>query len=335
MTLSFCSTCRGWIDGLYRHHVSNRAERVRLTVFLFNVFMIITIMPLHLFGLLGMPLIHLQAITVTFILLAVVSLLLLAFGSLSLLSATNLLFIGGQVIQTFRIVLLTLHPEWGTHDIMTGNFFISYIVLLNLIMSFVPGTPVLVTVISVVTLAFARFYPAQGQSLCSNQVWFLFTVVEVFSCFLSIGSYRALTRLIQDRDDYKTTQDELLTAFGMDKQELVAFLQLWKGDADSNRTGWKRFLRHMNTDAQSRIVKAARLLEADKKTEMDQVSARFPMLTATELRVACLVIDGKTKREIADLLGKTENNIGSVRINIRRKLGLNASEDLREVLRGK
>lgn len=67
---------------------------------------------------------------------------------------------------------------------------------------------------------------------------------------------------------------------------------------------------------------------------MDQVSARFPMLTATELRVACLVIDGKTKREIADLLGKTENNIGSVRINIRRKLGLNASEDLREVLRG-
>lgn len=57
------------------------------------------------------------------------------------------------------------------------------------------------------------------------------------------------------------------------------------------------------------------------------------MLTTTELRVACLVIDGKTKREIADIMGKTESNIGTVRINIRRKLGLSSAEDLREALR--
>lgn len=335
MTLPLSSQCRNWIAGLYQRHTSNRAERVRLTIFLGSLLMVFAIMPLHFFGLLGMPLIHLQAITLVFILLALVSLLLLAFGVLSLLSATNLLFVGGQLIQTFRIVLLTLHPEWGTHEVMTENFLISYIILLNLILAFVPKTPVLVTVINVATMTFARFYPPQGQSLCSDQVWLIFSIVEVFSCLLAVFSYRALTRLIQERDDYKTTQDDLLNAFSMDKQELVIFLQLLKSDVGSHRGEWKRFLRHLDAEAQLRIINAARLLEKEKKADIDHVSTRFPMLTATELRVACLVIDGKTKREIADILGKTDNNIGSVRINIRRKLGLNAGDDLREALRGR
>ena len=78
---------------------------------------------------------------------------------------------------------------------------------------------------------------------------------------------------------------------------------------------------------------AARMLEKEEKANVGSVSARFPMLTPTEVKVACLVIDGKTKREIAGILNKTESNIGTVRINIRRKLGLSASDDLREELR--
>lgn len=332
MTLTLSSTLRGWIAGLYRRHTSTPAERVRLTIFLGSMLMVFAIMPLHFFGLLGMSLLHLQAITVVYMLMAAVSLMLLAFGALSLIQAANMFFIGGQLIQTFRIVLLTLHPEWGSRDVMTLNFLVSYIILLNLILSFIPKTPVLVTVINVATLAFARFYPPHGQSLCSNQVWFIFTVVEVFSCLLAVLSYQALTRLIQERNDYKTTQDDLLNAFGMDKQELVALLQLLKSDAGSNRREWKRFLRHLDTKAQSRIMKAARMLETEEKAEAASVSARFPMLTATEVRVACLVIDGKTKREIADILNKTESNIGTVRGNIRRKLELKVDDDLREVL---
>ncbi|MDY4411155.1 MAG: hypothetical protein SPE56_10120 [Prevotella sp.] len=63
MTLTLSSTCRGWIAGLYRRHTSTPAERVRLTIFLGSMLMVFAIMPLHFFGLLGMPLLHLQAIT--------------------------------------------------------------------------------------------------------------------------------------------------------------------------------------------------------------------------------------------------------------------------------
>lgn len=126
MTLPLTSRFRIWISGLYQRHTSNRAERIRLTIFLGSLLMVFAIMPLHFIGLLGMPFIHLQAITLAFILLAVVSLVLLTLGALSLVQASNMLFIGGQLIQTFRIVLLTLHPEWANHEIMTENFLISY-----------------------------------------------------------------------------------------------------------------------------------------------------------------------------------------------------------------
>ena len=45
-----------------------------------------------------------------------------------------------------------------------------------------------------------------------------------------------------------------------------------------------------------------------------------------------LIIGGKTILEIATILDKTPNNISSVRIHIRKKLGLATSDDLREAL---
>jgi hypothetical protein len=58
--------------------------------------MVFAIMPLHFFGLLGMSLLHLQAITLVYMLMAAVSLVLLAFGALSLIQAANMLFIVTQ-----------------------------------------------------------------------------------------------------------------------------------------------------------------------------------------------------------------------------------------------
>lgn len=62
------------------------------------------------------------------------------------------------------------------------------------------------------------------------------------------------------------------------------------------------------------------------------ISATLPSLTPTEREVCRLIIGGKTILEIAAILDKTPNNISSVRIHIRKKLGLATSDDLREAL---
>lgn len=62
------------------------------------------------------------------------------------------------------------------------------------------------------------------------------------------------------------------------------------------------------------------------------ISAVLPTLTPTEQEVCRLIIGGKTILEIASILNKTPNNISTVRIHIRKKLGLATTDDLRESL---
>ena len=332
MTFNFFSIIRNRADRFYHCFAPTRLDRIRLTVFIVSDMMVLCIMPLHFFGLLGMPLIYLQGITLVFILLSLVSTVLFLFKRLSLVGAINLLCIGGQCIQTFRIVLLSLHPEWANSDVMTENLLISFLTLFVLVIAVIPKSPILVTALELPTIAFAHFAPPSGQTLCNSHLFLIFSSIQVFCCLMAVVSQYALSRLQQERNEYKDTQGDLLKAFGVDKQELVAFLQVWKS-SPNNQTEWKRFLSRLDAKAQSRIVMAARMLEKEEKANVGSVSARFPMLTPTEVKVACLVIDGKTKREIAGILNKTESNIGTVRINIRRKLGLSASDDLREELR--
>ena len=64
------------------------------------------------------------------------------------------------------------------------------------------------------------------------------------------------------------------------------------------------------------------------------LSSRFLNLTPTQIKVAALIKDGRTTKEIASLLHLSENTIVSHRFHIRSKLGLrNKTMNLRSYLR--
>ena len=58
----------------------------------------------------------------------------------------------------------------------------------------------------------------------------------------------------------------------------------------------------------------------------------LPMLTKSEADVCNLVLQGKKRGEICQLLDKTEKNIDVVRTHVRRKLNVPADQDLRKHL---
>lgn len=62
------------------------------------------------------------------------------------------------------------------------------------------------------------------------------------------------------------------------------------------------------------------------------MACRLPQLTPTELDVCRLVLKGMSQKEIAVAMNKSQSNIGTVRGNIRRKLGLGTNEELRDEL---
>lgn len=56
------------------------------------------------------------------------------------------------------------------------------------------------------------------------------------------------------------------------------------------------------------------------------------MLSPVELDVCRLVEQGRTLRDISNILGKSVSNVSTVRGNIRKKLGLAQDDDLRSAL---
>lgn len=303
------------IRSFYHCYASNRGERLRLTIYFSGVFMVLCTMPLQFFRIMGSPHPFFQGVTAIFILLTLTGTVLFLTRVINLVQAFNTVCIGGQLLLTTRIVMLTLNPELGSPDVMMLNLVADYIILLQLIMASIPKTPVIVTLIQLPTLAFVHFYPSPGPVLCSTQIWLLFTVVETLSCVISVFAQTALSRLQEERTEYKTIQDSLLSAFGITKNELVTFLQVWKGNSENDER-LVHFLVGLDPVAQARLIKAVKFVEAEHKGDCERIAEHFPSLTKTELNVAALIIKGKTKHEIAEMLDKTDNNIGTVRINI-------------------
>ena len=66
--------------------------------------------------------------------------------------------------------------------------------------------------------------------------------------------------------------------------------------------------------------------------EQYHLSEVFPELTPSEIEICRLVILGKTLKEVCEILGKSESNITCQRSNIRKKIGLKPSDNLRQVL---
>lgn len=64
----------------------------------------------------------------------------------------------------------------------------------------------------------------------------------------------------------------------------------------------------------------------------ERVVSAFPELTPSEHEVCMLIVQGKKQSEICTLLNKTQTNISAHRGHIRKKLGLNPEDNLRDVL---
>lgn len=70
----------------------------------------------------------------------------------------------------------------------------------------------------------------------------------------------------------------------------------------------------------------------DREFEEMAYEQLCPELTKSEIEICKLVLQGKTLKEMCDVLGKTESNITSQRSHIRKKLQMQSKEDLRSTL---
>ena len=232
-----------------------------------------------------------------------------------------------QLAESARIVYVAMERPDGFEETIVFNLVISLALIIYMVMAAVRHMPTILALMSIATITSAYLY-TDGE--INRQIVVIFVIVEIFTCILGEMIRRGIRSMQRENADYHSTLNRVLSTFHMTKTELLAYIQLGRGEqSDKDITD---FFDHLDERTEANLIRAVEQRVAQRKMQHADISAVLPTLTPTEQEVCRLIIGGKTIIEIASILHKNANNVSSVRIHIRKKLGLATGKDLREAL---
>lgn len=232
-----------------------------------------------------------------------------------------------QLAESARIVYVAMERPDGFEETIVFNQVISLALIIYMVMAAVRHMPTILAIMSIATITSAYLY-TDGE--INRQIVVIFVIVEIFTCILGEMIRRGIRSMQRENADYHSTLNRVISTFHMTKTELLAYIQLGRGEqSDKDITD---FFNHLDERTEANLIRAVEQRVAQRKMQHADISAVLPTLTPTEQEVCRLIIGGKTIIEIASILHKNANNVSSVRIHIRKKLGLATGKDLREAL---
>ena len=310
------------------HRSSNWQQRLCLIIFLMLCLTVIVAgVPMHIMGIVGRSSGILYAISALMWLMTVVLFVLYMTRRMSLKIAISTFGLLIQLTGSARIVYMAIERPEGFDQTILFNQIISLALIIYLVMATVRHIPTIIATISIATIVFAYLYTDGGFN---KQIVVIFALVEIFTCALGEMIRRGIRSMQRENADYHTTLNRVLATFHMTKTELLAYIQLGRGGQSNQDI--TDFFDRLDERTEANLIRAVEQRMAHRRMQHANISSVLPSLTPTEQEVCRLIIGGKTIYEIASILNKTPNNISSVRIHIRKKLGLATSDDLREVL---
>jgi len=158
---------------------------------------------------------------------------------------------------------------------------------------------------------------------------FFYSMMGVWICSLLMHHlFRSTSREISD---YKMFQDGVLGMFHMSKAEAITLIQLSReaGRVDGIDD---KVLGNLSERTRHNLIALGEHLQNERRDKIVDLSTIFPQLSPSELEVARLILKNMTLKEIAVATEKSLSNVGTVRGNIRKKLGLSPGDDLRDFI---
>lgn len=312
---------------LHTYFDRTRLERIdyfRQLIFLAFTSLSIVLFGLHLVGSYGLAIKSALACSACYVLTAAVALIVYLFqGPKKLKHILPVLLVTLMIIQSVRLLILA---SMGQHNAMltTVNITACFILVLVACLCLLPRTALVCTSISVVAMALCC-------RVTGSQLFIIFGMSNVSATVFIFVANKLLIEQQMELDDHAHTIDQVLHVFDMTKTELLALLKLAKAKdaAAVYDTGLMEQLDHKTL---RNIIKVANHIEHLQASRCKDMHERFPMLSPVELDVCRLVEQGRTLRDISNILGKSVSNVSTVRGNIRKKLGLAQDDDLRSAL---
>lgn len=273
-----------------------------------------------------------EATLLNTVFLAVVLSLLLAYraGKLPLRRAFCAMAVATQLFTCNEMLLCALSPSAYGLMLIVGNMVLLAVNLMFSLIAYLKRIPYVLGGMAIATYAACMFLT--GDTALKN--FFVLYLVMLLAISL-LGSLLAgnIRRLNEENSAMKREEEEILHVLKIEKEQVLAYIRLAKQRHVTEDT--YRILDLLGERLRENVIHNVREAMVSKELERRRLSGIFPELTPSEIEICRLVILGKTLNEVCAILGKTEGNITSQRSNIRRKLGLKPSDNLKKVLQAR
>ena len=160
--------------------------------------------------------------------------------------------------------------------------------------------------------------------------FFMMLLILLFISVLSLGIARNGEYLVNANKILQREEEELLQVLRINKKQIKAYVALAKERHDVKQT--EHLLDLLGEAPQKNVIDNVLQYIQTRELSKQNLERVFPELSSSEREICYLILQNKKLSEIGILLNKTESNITTQRGNIRKKLGMNPSDNLQKVL---
>lgn len=155
-------------------------------------------------------------------------------------------------------------------------------------------------------------------------------LILVFISVISIRIAKNGEHLVNANKTLQKEEAELMQVLRINKKQIRAYVALAKEQRDVNETTNLFYL--LGEVSQKNVIDNVLRYVNAQKLDKQRIASVFPELSPSELEICYLILQNKKLAEICSLLNKSGSNITTHRANIRKKLGMNPSQNLQEIL---
>lgn len=312
---------------LYKSNVKTPIDRLRFYVYIISTLLVTIGIVLHFFGILGFKQPLLLAMSFCWGCCCVALFAMFVTGRIKTATAFISLAIVSQAIEFIRILYLSM-----THTIMRQQFytneFICYTILLLVAITFFYKTSLILTASNLVAIIIYRLFIPNIVNSMTIATFILAYIALCTYCYISVSFVKQIT---SEKEEVKGKYTSFLSFMRMNDTEVTSLVKLVRTPFDDEKN-IDLMVAQLNDETKANLINIANRIENSRLAQEEKIKEHFPQFTPTELSVCLHVVAGHTQKEIARILNKSENNISTVRGNIRRKLNLETTQDLREYL---
>lgn len=240
------------------------------------------------------------------------------------LSIALMAFLVSTVVE---MVDLALAPTDYGLMLIVANIALLAACSMQAMVVFLKNTCIALATISIVT--YCACTALTGNEALLN---FLGIIVAVFAIIivLALRLNKNMKELYKENATLSKREEDILSILKINRNQIKSYVEMSKRRQDAHSTS--QMLDLLGYTAKHNLIENVNNYLKEKESNELDLKRLLPELSPSEIEICRLLIQGMKQTDICLILNKKPSNVSCQRANIRRKLGLKPTDDLREQL---